>query len=55
MSDDVKVNNEVRMNAVDETDLDPEVCCGLLLSQIGYEWAYCPFCGDALERWVILG
>lgn len=40
------------MKAVDDTDLDPEVCCGLLLSQIGYEWAYCPFCGDALQHWV---
>lgn len=47
--------NEITMEAVDQTDLDPEVCCGLLLSQIGYEWAYCPFCGAPFDRWVILG
>ena len=45
--------SEIRMKAVDQTDLDPEVCCGLLLSQIGMDWWYCPFCGDQFEHWVI--
>lgn len=22
-----------------------EACCGLLVSQVGHEWSYCPFCG----------
>jgi len=45
MSDDVETNEEITMSAVDETDLDPEVCCGLLRSQIGWDWAFCPYCG----------
>ena len=53
MSDDVKVNEEVRMKAVDQTDLDPEVCCGLILSQIWRDWEFCPYCGGALEHWVL--
>lgn len=53
MSDDVKVNEEVRMKAVDQTDLDPEVCCGLILSQIGMDWQCCPFCGRGFDDWVI--
>ena len=45
--------SEIRMKAVDQTDLDPELCCGLLVSQIWDDWAYCPFCGESLA-WGLL-
>ena len=45
--------SEIRMKAVDQTDLDPEICCGLLLSQIWDDRAYCPFCGESLA-WGLL-
>jgi len=28
-----------------------EVCCGLILRQIVFEWGFCPYCGDALPEW----
>jgi hypothetical protein len=32
---------------------DDEVCCGLILRQIDYEWTCCPFCGDDLPDWAM--
>ncbi|GAI75225.1 unnamed protein product [marine sediment metagenome] len=31
-----------------------DVCCGLILRQIGEEWGFCPFCGDDLPNWVLV-
>ena len=28
-----------------------DVCCGLILRQIVFEWGFCPYCGDALPEW----
>jgi len=30
-----------------------EVCCGLILRQIEYEWVNCPFCGEDLPDWAV--
>ena len=29
-----------------------DVCCGLILRQIGEEWGFCPICGKELLDWV---
>ncbi len=49
MSKDVEEKEEIRMKAVDATDPDPEVCCEVRASQIGWEWAYCPYCGEPYD------
>jgi len=28
---------------------EEEACCGMLVSQIGYEWKCCPYCGSSFE------
>jgi hypothetical protein len=30
-----------------------EVCCGLLVFQIGEAWSHCPYCGDRLPLEVV--
>lgn len=45
MSDDVKVNEEIRMKAVDETNVDP---ASILVTIVGH----CPCCGERLH-WAV--
>jgi len=28
-----------------------DVCCGLILRQIEFEWTHCHFCGSELPEW----
>jgi len=32
---------------------DDEVCCGMLLFQVGFEWICCPYCGEDLPDWAV--
>jgi len=40
----------IRFAAPTEND---DVCCGLILRQIEYEWVNCPFCGEDLPDWAV--
>ena len=32
---------------------DDEICCGMLVCQIGLDWVACPYCGDLLHQKVL--
>jgi 3-deoxy-D-manno-octulosonate 8-phosphate phosphatase KdsC-like HAD superfamily phosphatase len=38
---------------IEEPTENDDVCCGLILRQIEYEWNSCPFCGEDLPDWAI--
>jgi len=38
-------------NKDDTPTENDEVCCGLILRQIVFNWVFCPFCGEALPAW----
>ena len=45
-------------NAPDTWEANDDVCCGLIVSQIEWDWTHCPFCGDSLpfiREEVVLG